>query len=188
MKITVVIILFVAFNSCSKKVYKVSREAQELISYKSGDELIFNNGISDSDTILIERVDSFISPSDPLDVFPRKIEHYIVYSKTGEKSSSETKLLSISRNEKGETLVNINFRTSKSKFYGPNNFTLQQLNGYKVEEVKIGDTNYEDVWIFDATNRKFEERDNFIERLYWSKSKGIIKYEKKGNEVWELKI
>ena len=35
-------------------------------------------------------------------------------------------------------------------------------------------------------NGNNENRDNFIEKLYWSKSHGIIRYEKKNNEVWEL--
>jgi hypothetical protein len=50
--------------------------------------------------------------------------------------------------------------------------------------MKIGDKIYNDVKIIKATN-KYIERDNYVERFYWSETQGFLGLDQR-NRNWRL--
>ena len=47
---------------------------------------------------------------------------------------------------------------------------------------------YKDIIIIepDTTNLIFSDRSHFVTKLYWSRSEGLIRFDKKNNVYWEL--
>jgi hypothetical protein len=132
------------------------------------------------------KVDTFISPNDPLRIFPNKEETYEVIAKSEMSEPFVMKLIILTATERYGVTFKIGFTTKNANFYGKNSFTVNELNDKKVTVKKIKEEIYEDIWIFQATDREYEKRENFIERLYWSKAKGLVGYEKKDGEYWEI--
>lgn len=53
----------------------------------------------------------------------------------------------------------------------------------KATESKI----YNDVYIIDDEDwLNFKQRSNYVKKLYWSKSEGLIRYDKQEGVFWEL--
>ena len=179
------VFVIVVIASCSRT-YLIPEEYLDLIPYKQGDELIFrsNNGVLD--TLFVVDVDSFISSNDPLGINADKEETYVVLTKKDRSSSFVNKLLSLTATEDNGIVVKLFFVSERSHFYGKKSFTVSELNDKEVLTQKINGNLYRDIWLFQATEREFEERANFIERLYWSKAEGVVKYEKSNNDYWEI--
>ncbi len=179
------ILAIMVISSCSKT-HRIPKEYLDLIPYKEGEILVFKSNKKKFDTIFINTVSNYISVNDPLGVFSDKEETISVAAKLDRKSSFVSRIVSLSSTEKKGLILQITFRTNEGWYYGPNTWTVSSLENLNIYKLKIQNKFYDDIWIFTATDRKYEERDDFIEKLYWSKSKGVIRYDKKNGEFWEL--
>ncbi len=179
------ILVIMAMSSCSKT-HRIPKKYLDLIPYKEGEILVFKSNKKKFDTIFINTVSNSISVNDPLGVFSDKEEMISVAAKLDRKSSFVSRIVSLSSTEKKGLILQITFRTNEGCYYNLNAWSVSTLENLNIHKLKIQNKLYEDIWIFTATDRKFEERDDFIEKLYWSKSKGVIRYDKKNGEFWEL--
>lgn len=173
------ILLSLIILSCIKT-YKIPKNLFALNPYETGEILIFKSNTNKKDTIMISNISNFISVNDPLNLFANKEEFLDVGSIHGRLFFSI-----VSREKKG-IIISFNFTSKYAWFYGKNDYTLDELNKLSFKSITIKDKEYNDVWVLNATDREYEHRDNFIEKLYWSKSNGIIRFDKKNNEVWIL--
>jgi len=179
------VLIFLAVLSCSKT-YKIPKEVFALNPYNKGERLIFESNKNKNDSIYIYEINHFTSVNDPLGIIADKEEHYSLTTKRSENASFSDPFFSIISTEEKGIMVKMELHTEDAWFYGKNNYSLNELNKLPLKTIRVKDKEYTDVWVFNATDREYENRDNFIEKLYWSKSNGIIRYDKKNNEVWEL--
>jgi hypothetical protein len=64
---------------------------------------------------------------------------------------------------------------------------LDYFENAKTEKLRIEETEYSDVIVIEPTieNKKYSTRDHFVSKLYWSKSRGLIKFDKSGDITYE---
>jgi len=64
---------------------------------------------------------------------------------------------------------------------------LSDLNNRQVVSQTIEGTNYTDVLVLTPENVEMEVQGVTVEKVYWSKASGYVRYEMSGGTVWSLK-
>ncbi|MDX5477359.1 MAG: hypothetical protein LPJ98_02785, partial [Cyclobacteriaceae bacterium] len=98
----------------------------------------------------------------------------------------ENIFLSVFKNKSGETMLDIRLNTKDAWFYSNGkSILIDDLTEQGFSTVDTAYWEYNDVLVFTVDDYYFD-RSNFVVKLYWSKSKGLIRYDKKNGEYWEL--
>ena len=135
--------------------------------YKKGDILIFESeSLNSIDTITISNLKKFI-PDGPQLYFNEIIKaetgnNYLVSINAGYGKNSDSYL-------KIENLI--------GKFY------LEDFEQLEKQKLEYGKKTISDVIILKTEEKEISR----IQKVYWSISKGIIKYETKKGNIWKLK-
>src|SRR5205085_9794613 len=91
--------------------------------------------------------------------------------------------------EDKNTVVKFNLLAKNSWFYA-DSYYINDLNKLKESSMTIKDKIYIDVVVIEPqeeiTKEYNEERNEFVTKIYWSKSKGYIRYDLKNGIYWEL--
>jgi hypothetical protein len=85
---------------------------------------------------------------------------------------------------KNETYIGFDITLRYSWFYENAYMNLIDFKSLPNSEMKIGDKIFNDVKIIEANN-KYIERDNYVERFYWSVSQGSLGLDQR-NRNWRL--
>lgn len=159
--------------------------------YNIGDTLLFNSNKGEKDTIIIYSINK--------DVLTEKCYSYFscIYSKliTDSWEGFSVNTNKINENWKGKTLLTIRAEPDGRKtiyfdislnnawWYG-NEENLEQIK--KIESITFnnGIHTFSDVQVIKSNSQEYLERQNFIEKIYWSKSYGIIGFDKLDGEKW----
>ena len=164
-KILLGILTLLLITSCNEY---LSEKDVKYMPYKKGEILIFENKeLNSLDSIKILRVHRFI-PDGPQMYFNEIIEAEIksgrfvsVHAGYGKHSESYLKIDNISE-----------------KFY------IKNLENLKISNLIIGTKKLNDVIILENAEGGISK----IKKIFWSKSRGIVKYETEKGKIWELKI
>ena len=75
-----------------------------------------------------------------------------------------------------------------AEFYRLTAVKIDSLSKIKPVTLQTSYGQYDDVYIIshDDFAKDFYNRSNFVTKLYWSKSSGLIRYDKKDSVYWEL--
>lgn len=90
--------------------------------------------------------------------------------------------------EKKGTKLGVNLYAKKAVFYRLEGVMVDSLK--KVTPIKLRIENHllEDVYIIGAVDYLEREKESdYVTKLYWSKSKGLVRYDKSNGDYWELK-
>ncbi|MFY7709176.1 hypothetical protein ACOSQB_01005 [Tenacibaculum sp. MEBiC07804] len=183
--------IFTFFFSCGKRT-KIPEYAYGIIPYKGNETLVFESTNNDRDTIFLKGFDRFMAGGNPLDLFPYKSEIYQLNCvrsdpnpPNGEHRYLEGKYLMelypVGKNDFG---VNFDIIAKWSWYYGKTHFSKNELDSIPNSKISIRGKVYDDVKIIEADG-SYSNRENRIERFYWSLNDGLLGWEKK-NEKWEL--
>lgn len=122
-------------------------------------------------------------PTDPLDLLPTVIESLHVYVsdiENGEDNKFLHKILEISSYGKDTTLLSYSLELKKACFYSDNNSNIQSIMSGDAFNLQ------EKVYVMTSRDTTYNFRDNFIDKLYWSKNKGILGYDMKKGDMWRI--
>jgi hypothetical protein len=187
----VLIIMALFFLGCSDN-YRLTENDLRWNPYRGGEVLVFHSNNGDTDTINVQTIETAYVDSDPLDAFPNHQEILDVIVKHSTPFESEQKMeesfLLLEAGDKN-TLIDFNLMAKNSWFYGES-YYIDDLNKLAETELVTKKYIYKDVVIIepqeDIKKEYLEERDEFITKIYWSKSKGYIRYDLKNGVYWEL--
>jgi hypothetical protein len=160
--------------------------------YKVGDRLEFKSNRNESYTIVIEKISRHHSVTDPLDIIPDKTEDLSVFGKyslinpwvstIGDSVfHKDTELLHMSSGIERSNLY-LKLIIEDSWFYGDSWLDISELE----KKSCIDSFGFNDLLVFEDKIGEYKHRDNHIERFYWSKEFGYIRYELKDGYFWEL--
>ncbi len=175
------------------RTYRVPQNAMEWIPYKEGDQVIFESNKQDLDTMLITDIVSFIrvkeNPRDDLNQYELVMVEARVPDKwtnpmgrTFYKSSQTILLLDA---HQSFTSVEFNFKPY-GYYFNAKDLTFKEVLEKSQETVVTKYKTFNDVYIVQCSNEHFCNSEDGIDKLYWSKKYGLVKYVL--DEVtWELK-
>jgi hypothetical protein len=190
-RLTVLFALIFLF-SCSKTI-KLSAKELKWVPYKGNETLVFISNTGEADTIFLLGANRSASPTDPLAVFPTHIESYSILARHSDPSPPdgshrylENIFLTLYASTNKSPYLSFYFSAKDAWFYGGDYFKLNDLENMKPTDLETKAGRYKDVLILSPNSNEYFQRSNFITRIYWSKSNGLIRFDKKGTMYWEL--
>jgi hypothetical protein len=186
-KYLIVIIILLSLISCGKR-NKLNKENLNYIPYKENETLVFKSDRDDLDTIFLTGLRRFNGCNDPLAFFPDDCEGYTLTCTKSDPNYDryleEKGLVEIVAVSGNRTLISFDITMKRSWFYNMESFTLEQFDSIPNNELKIKNKIYSDVKVFEADG-SYEQRDNYVERFYWSVSGGFLGLDRR-DEKWRL--
>ena len=188
-----IVLLFVLFG-CAKN-YKLSKTDIKWNPYKGGELLIFHNNKGGTDTIFVIGIEKGKSEDDPLAFFPNQIEVLSIVAKhkrpipTNSNEWMEDSFLELSAGKDNTTLIEFKLLAKNAWFYS-DSYYVNELDKLPETSLILKNNIYNDVIIIEPQEsikkKYYKERDEFVTKIYWSKSKGYIRYDLKDDVYWEL--
>jgi hypothetical protein len=92
------------------------------------------------------------------------------------------------KTEGNEIRIGFGIVTNDAFFYGLRYYDLNVLNKTKLASLQTSAGRYSDVLIIepDTVNAKYASCDHYVLRMYWSKSSGLVRYDKNGSVYYTL--
>ncbi|MBY0477752.1 MAG: hypothetical protein K2Q24_08890 [Chitinophagaceae bacterium] len=181
------------FLSC-EEINKLSESDRLWMPYKGNETQVFKSNIGETDTIFFIRKDTLWGYPAPT-LSTNKYEELVIFSKHSDPSMSnghrylEHYFMKIIKTMSRKAELVINLSAKDAKFYRLSAIRIDSLK--KVIPINFATAYgfYDDVYLISGEDfiGTFQERSNYVTKIYWSKSKGLIRYDKKDSIYWELK-
>lgn len=194
MKKQIGLILFpLLFLLSCEKTKRLSESDRLWMPYKGNETLVFKSNTGDTDTIFLIRKDTLWGYPDPA-LSTNKYEESAIFSKHSDPSLIanhrylESYFLTIKKTISGKAELVIGLSAKDAVFYRLSSIKTDSLSRINPKTFTTTNRQYNDVYIIEAEDYvgNFYERSNFVPKLYWSKSCGLIRYDKKDGVFWEL--
>jgi len=184
--ITILLTLF-SFLSCERR-HNLSKTEFDWMPYKGSETLVFTSNIGDKDTIFLLKKDTLIAYPEAQNPFGKTYEVVSLFCKHTDPAYSdryiENEFYSVSNH-----MISIGLLAKDAVFYSLRKFNIDSLEKMKPLPFQTKYSKYTDVFVFDGEDYlgTFHNRSDFVTRVYWSKSQGLIRFDKKDTIYWELK-
>jgi|SRR5688572_27482034 len=174
------------------KTYKLTADDLKLNPYKGGEILVFNSNQGETDTIFVLEVRKHKARIDPLSTVPQfkeKLEVVVQYTNPiaygGKEERDKDIFFDLSTGENGDISLGFRPKAKNAWFYSPNGYSRDQFEKLPISKLATKKYEYDDVIKLEPDMR-FYDRETFVAMVYWSKSKGYVRYDLKNGVYWEL--
>jgi hypothetical protein len=189
-RFTISIFILIVLTSCGKTIRLTAKDFR-WVPYKGNETLVFGSNTGDTDTIFFLGTSRQKVPSDPLDFFPTNLEHFTVAARLSDPSPPsgnhrylESVFLELSASE--SPYLTLHHAGKDAWFYGGGFMYLKDLDTIKFISLATKLKTYNDIILLNPESNEYSDRSNFITKVYWSKSEGLIRYDKQDSVYWEL--
>jgi len=175
----------IIFTSCAN--YSLSSEELKWNPYNVGDELVFVDNKGAMMNLKITSLDRNVSKINPYaGNFSGKYEQLIVnYLFINGPDRELHTLLAIGKDPKGRGFFNPTLEIPRI-IHQSNPFSFDELQRKAKTQLTVRGKTYYDVLIFNPTTPTETLAIPHITKLYWSISKGCVKFVLSNNTIWEL--
>ncbi|NRD24249.1 hypothetical protein HNV10_13400 [Winogradskyella litoriviva] len=195
----IVLILFLLVGYVLTNMFRTKRLTEKekaFIPYEKNDEIIFESNKSEIDTINITDLTLSEHPPNLGDMFWAKNTEALRVQTNNHCKTCDGLVSLRTENFSFDTNVSWSIRINcKNYVFGTN---LASINKLKSTKLVVNGIEYVDVLVLERGERFIRPKDKFskmfyngifpIDRLYWSKSNGIMKFEIiETNEIWTIK-
>ena len=160
--------------------------------YKGGEVLVFHSNQGDTDTIFVQNVRRAKTDDDPLAMFPNQSEVLNVIVKHTDpippnrnQGYSEDSFFELWAASDKNTRIRFKLSAKNSWFYG-DYYHKNDLENLTTTTLTTKSITYNDVIVLEPQSKEYYDRDAFVTAVYWSKSKGYVRYDLKNGVYWEL--
>ncbi len=160
---------------------KLTEQEKQSIPYKGNEILVFKSNKSELDTIRITEITIREHPPNLGDMFwAKNTEVLRVHNDIDCKRCDAIITYSV-QNFSSKTDIDYRIKINEKRYYLGTNFkTFKKL---ETENLNVNGTKFNDVILIERKDEKSSYR---LDRLYWSKSKGIVRIDINENYYWEL--
>jgi len=181
------------FVSCHKT-NTLSENDFKWMPYKGNETLVFSSTSGATDTFYFIKKDTIFAYPEAQATNGIKYEQVSIICKhsdpwppDGKHRYLEDSFLKLQKNIDNYAELNLLLSGKDAVFYRLKGFKIDTLNNQKAVTFQTKYRKYDDVYIINSDSyNKFYNRSDFVTKVYWSKSKGLIRYDKKDNGYWEL--
>lgn len=166
------VMLFMQLTGCQKPVYnQLSDQEMTWLVYKNNEINTFRNGASQISYLVAIRTKAYQKDGDTYNEFTSA-----VFEQLQDTSAFEL-------NKKGQLYIYKGGEGLLVTFSWPH-FPVKgiPLNSQIPNAMNIGGVNYLDVYVLDATG--LTDLDNYIEKIWYSKSYGVVQMQDASGDIW----
>ena len=188
----ILLLLFTSFLTSCGQTNKLSEEDFKWMPYKGNETLVFKSNTGDTNRIFILEKDTLLAYPEAQAI--NGIEYEVVgvlcnhYSRDNQGKGRKYYFFELQKAKDNRTEMVFNLSFDDIEFDRIRPVKIDSL--IKMAPIKLQTSfgQYDDVYVIypDDIGMYFYTRSGFITKLYWSKSKGLIRYDKKDNIYWEL--
>lgn len=162
--------------------------------YEGNETLAFRSNTGKTDTIfLLKKVTYWHYPYPATDLSKYQevavfCKHSDPYMPEGGTRYIESPFFEIKKKTNNQTELKLLLVAKDAVFYRLNAIKIDSLNRLKPLTFQTTYGRYNDVYVIQGEDYlgSFRQRSNFVTQIYWSKSKGLVRYNKKDTVFWEL--
>ncbi len=180
-------LFFLSIALCSCRTYKLSKQDLAWNPYTSGQKLEFKNEKGATKIYYISDVNQHLIRTNVYaGSLSSKLEELVVHlsEEKNPKYPKEQSILAITRStDKSESIINFLIDLKGFRFPAPVG-TISELKGWQQVSLRVNGKKYEDVYEFPREGK--DQFNSSISKIYWSKSKGIIRIEFKSEGTFDL--
>jgi hypothetical protein len=191
-KLYITILTFSVLVSCNKTINLTDKDVR-WIPYKGNETLVFNSNTGEVDTIFLLGTKRETVPNDPLAISPINLDYISIASRrsdpnppSGNQRYLEGTFLELTVGVDRRPYLAIDLTAKDAWFYGGRFLYLQNLDQIKPITLQTKNKIYKDIVILTPESSEYSERSNFLTKVYWSKSDGLVRFDKKDSIYWEL--
>lgn len=181
--------------SCGR-LNKLSEEDYSWMPYMGNETLVFKSNIGETDTIFLLKKDTGMVYAEPQSLNGIKYEMVSVFYKHSDSKNPphnkprylENHFLEIEKSKDNRAEINIMLSAKDAHFYRLSKIKIDSLSKIRPVTLQTSFGQHDDVYVIEGEDYlgSFFQRSNFVTKLYWSKSSGLVRYDKKGDVYWEL--
>jgi hypothetical protein len=190
LKISVIALLLCMLPACSST-YRLSPDDIKWNPYKGGEVLVFQSNNGNTDTLFVKEVETAKTPTDNLALFPnhREILNVVVTHTRPIPFNTEERMedsfFELYGTKDKNTLINFQFKARNAWFYSES-YYKKDLEKSAALQLTTKNAVYFDVIKLEPASKEYADRNEFVTALYWSRSKGYVRFDLKNNVYWEL--
>lgn len=189
-----VIFILLLLTSCSRT-RNLSTEDFEWMPYNGNESLVFNSNSGEIDTIFLLKKDTLFAYPDAPNPFGSKNEEVAIscrhtdpWPPDGKHRYLENLFVQLEKAKDGQTRLSVNLSAKNAAFYRLEGIIVDSLGAVKPIELKTSNNVFKDVYVIKSIDYLEREKQNdYVTRLYWSKSQGLVRYDKSDRDYWELR-
>lgn len=165
--------------------YKLSEEDLSWMPYNGNEVLIFTSNKGDTDSIIFLKKDTLIAYPEAQALNGKTYENVRIFARYSNDISRDFVELKKSKDKKAR--LHFSLWAKDAIFYRLAGIRIDSLSQKATTAFKTESKIYNDVYIIDDEDLlNFKQRNNYVTKLYWSKSEGLIRYDKQEGVFWEL--
>ena len=191
--LTIPILLILAVLSF-KTNYRLLSADIDFNPYNIGDTLLFNSSNKEKDTLIIHSIEQRILTEKCYSfltcVFSKLTtdswEGFYVNTVKNNKNWTGKNLLTIRAESDGRKTIHFSIYLDNAWWYGDCEENLEQIKNSNSITYNNGTQKFADVQVIISTNKEYLKKVNYIERIYWSKSYGLVGFDKLNGDEWSV--
>ena len=162
--------------------------------YKGNETLVFNSNTGDTDTIFFLKKDTLIAYPEAQSLNGRTYEVVRIFCRHTDPSPPDgnhryldNDFVALEKSKDKKTRLNFHLLAKAATFYRLSGIKIDSLSEQPPTSLATKSKTYTDICIIDDEDwLNFKQRSNYVTKLYWSKSEGLIRYDKQDGVYWEL--
>jgi len=162
--------------------------------YEGNETLVFSSNTGDTDTIFFLKKDTLIAYPEAQALNGRTYEvvrifcrHSDVWSPDGSHRYLDNDFVELKKSKDKKARLHFNLSAKDAKFYRLTGIRIDSLAQQQFTSLATKHKPYNDIYVIDDEDwLNFKQRSDYVTKLYWSKSEGLIRYDKQDSVYWEL--
>ena len=173
--------------------YRLSEKEHDWMPYKGNEILVFISNTGDTDTILFLQKDTLIAYPEAQSLNGKTYEVVIIVCRHTDQLRDggyrylDNDFVELKKSKDKKARLHFNLSTKDANFYRLTGIRIDSLAQLKFTSLVTKHKTYNDVYVIDDEDwLNFKQRGDYVTKLYWSKSEGLIRYDKQDSVYWEL--
>ena len=186
--------LIISFLTSCRGTYRLSDKDYSWMPYKGNETLVFTSNTGDTDTIFFLKKDTLIAYPEAQALNGRTYEVVRIFCRHSDPSPPDgnhryldNNFVELKKSKDKKARLHLDFSAKDAWFYRLDGIRIDSLDKVKPVSLQTRNKTYNDIYIIDDVDwLNFKQRSNYITKAYWSKSEGLIRYDKQDSAYWEL--
>ena len=177
--------------SCNNT-YRLTAHDYNLMPYATGESLVFRSDKQGADTIRVIKKDTLLAYPEAQIFNGTKYEVLSVTCASDVSNSDQInhsfKLFQVLKRGKNKVSFLFDLSLKNCEFYFLFPIDGDSIFNQPPQFLRTSSGTYRDVFLIPAKGypNSFNDRYTFVKAIYWSKSKGLVAFQKKDDEFWQL--